>query len=201
MTETFEITATARSDSGKGASRRLRREGRVPGIVYGGHREPQMVSLLHTELLRHLEHEAFYSHVLELKLPGDTQQVILKDLQRHPARPFILHVDFQRISAGEKIRKIVPIHFLNESNCKGVKMGGSVAHRLTEVEIVCLPQDLPEFIPIDMTEMDAGTIIHLSEVPLPPGVELAHAPDPDVPVVIVYGRGSGAADEEGAGSS
>jgi large subunit ribosomal protein L25 len=198
MSETFEVIAQLRSDAGKGASRRLRREGQVPAIVYGGHQPPEMISIAHNELLQQLGHEAFYSHILDLNLGDQHSRVVLKDLQRHPAKPFVLHVDFQRVSMDEKIRMMVPLHFLNESTCKGVKMGGAVSHNLTEIEITCLPSDLPEFIGIDMTNLDVGDIVHLSEVPLPQGVELAHAPDPDVPVVIIHGaHGGGEEGEEG----
>ena len=197
MSETFEVIAQPRSDAGKGASRRLRREGLVPAIVYGGHREPEMISISHNELVQQLEQEAFYSHILDLKVGEESSAVVLKDLQRHPAKPFVLHVDFQRVSMDEKIRMMVPLHFVNEATATGVKMGGAVSHNLTEIEVTCLAKDLPEFIGLDMANMDIGDIVYLSEVPLPEGVQLAHAPDPDVPVVIIHG-GHGGADEEAA---
>ncbi|MGA7978659.1 MAG: 50S ribosomal protein L25/general stress protein Ctc [Chromatiaceae bacterium] len=198
MSESFEIDARSRADAGKGASRRLRREGLVPAIVYGGHQEPEMISLVHNDLVRHLQHEAFYSHVLDLKVGDNASKVVVKDLQRHPAKPFIQHVDFQRVSADEKIRMLVPLHFLNQDTAKGVKMGGAVSHNVTEVEIACLPKDLPEYIEIDMAEMVIGDIVHLSEIPMPDGVALAHDPDPDLPVVILHG-GHAAGPEEGEG--
>jgi large subunit ribosomal protein L25 len=198
MSVSFEIDAKPRADTGKGASRRLRREGLVPAIVYGGHDQPEMVSLVHSALIRHLDEEAFYSHVLDLKVGDKVSKVVLKDLQRHPAKPFIQHVDFQRVSAGEKIRMTVPLHFLNEDSARGVKIGGAVSHNITEVEITCLPKDLPEYIAIDMAEMEIGDIVHLSEIPMPEGVSLAHAPDPDLPVVILHG-GHAAGPEEGEG--
>lgn len=185
MSASFEINAQPRQDAGKGASRRLRRQGLVPAIVYGGDREPEMISLAHNDLVRHLERESFYSQVLDLEVTDKTEQVVIKDLQRHPAKPFILHVDFQRISAAEKIRMTIPLHFLNESSATGVKLGGMVAHKLTEIEIICLPKDLPQYIEIDMLEMAIGDVVHLSQISLPEGVALAHAPDPDVPVVTV----------------
>jgi large subunit ribosomal protein L25 len=187
MSMSFDVNAQSRQDAGKGASRRLRRQGLVPAVVYGARREPEMISLVHNELVQHLEHEAFYSHILDLKVGDKADKVVIKDLQRHPAKPFILHVDFQRVSADEKIRMMVPLHFLNEGSAKGVKTGGVVSRNLTEIEISCLPKDLPEYIEIDLTEMDIGDIVHLSEVRLSEGVTLAHAPDPDVPVVIVHG--------------
>ncbi|WP_039960773.1 50S ribosomal protein L25/general stress protein Ctc, partial [endosymbiont of Riftia pachyptila] len=172
MSVSFEITAQPRSDTGKGASRRLRRTGMVPGIIYGGHQEPSMISLAHNELILHLDHEAFYSHILNLKVGDATEQVVLKDLQRHPAKPFIMHIDFQRISAGEKIRMQVPLHFTNQETAPGTKAGGQASHMLSDVEITCLPKDLPEFIEVDMGEMNVGDAIHLSELKLPAGVEL-----------------------------
>ncbi|MFZ1538857.1 MAG: 50S ribosomal protein L25/general stress protein Ctc [Chromatiaceae bacterium] len=197
MSEKFEVLAESRSDTGKGASRRLRRTGRVPAIVYGAHQEPEMISLGHNSLILQLENEAFYSHILTLNVAGKTQRVVLKDLQRHPAKPFVLHADFLRVQAHEKLRMSVPLHFLNASNCKGVKLGGGVvSHNMTDIEVTCLPQDLPEFIGLDLTELDLGGIIHLSEVPLPPGVELAQAPDPDVPVVVIHSGHGGEGEEE-----
>jgi len=208
MSANFEVNAQRRQDAGKGASRRLRRQGLVPAIVYGADREPEMISLVHNELVRHLEYEAFYSQVLDLKVGDETEEVVIKDLQRHPAKPFILHVDFQRIRALEKIRKTIPLHFLNEDNAKGVKLGGMVSRKLTEVEVVCLPKDLPRNIEVDLLEMEVGDIVHLSAISLPEGVMLAHAPDPDVPVVIIHGaqihdeeeaEAAEAGDEEGEG--
>jgi large subunit ribosomal protein L25 len=129
------------------------------------------------------------------------QSVVLKALQRHPAKPFILHADFQRVQADEKLRMTVPIHFLNEANCMGVKLGGGVvSHSLNEIEISCLPKDLPEYIAIDLVDLELGDIIHLSEVPLPAGVELAQAPDPDVPVVVIHSGHGGGGEEEGKAS-
>jgi len=194
MSVNFDVIALPREAVGKGASRRLRRSGQVPAIVYGGHQEPEMISVSHNELLKHLEHEAFYSHVLNLRLGESTTAVVLKDLQRHPAKPFILHVDFLRVTQDEKLRMSVPLHFVNEAKCKGVKAGGQVSHHLTEVEISCLPKDLPEFIEVDMTEMEVGDTLHLSELKLPQGVELLHASEE--PVVVVHGPRGGGDEEE-----
>lgn len=197
MSVSFEVNAQPRTGTGTGASRRLRRTGLVPAIVYGAHQDPEMVSVSHNELLKHLEHEAFYSHVLDLKVGDEVTKVVLKDMQRHPAKPFILHVDFMRVSQDEKLKMVVPLHFLNEDTCKGVKMGGVASHTITEVEIVCLPKDLPEFIGVDMAEMEIGSIVHLSELVLPEGVALAHAPDPDEPVVVIHGARGGSEEDEG----
>jgi len=197
MSESFTVAAECRRDTGKGASRRLRRRGLVPGIVYGAHREPEMITLSHNELVRHLEEEAFYSHILDLTVGGKTDKVILKDMQRHPARPFILHVDFQRVSAEEKIRKLVPLHFLNQENAKGVKMGGAITHYSAEIEISCLPKDLPEYIAVDLAETGIGETLHLSQIRLPEGVALAHTSEQDVPIVSIHG-GQPQGEEEGA---
>jgi large subunit ribosomal protein L25 len=201
MSERFDVIAKVRSDGGKGASRRLRREGLVPGIVYGGHQDPQMISVPHSELDRQLKNEAFYSSLLDLKIDDSTTQVVLKDLQRHPAKPFVLHVDFQRVSREDKLRMTVPIHFENEATAVGVKAGGKVSHNLTEIEITCLPADLPEYIAVDMSAMAVGDILHVSELRLPEGVELTHAVEPETPVVMVHaGYGGAAAEEEEGGA-
>jgi len=198
MSVNFEVTAQPRETTGKGASRRLRRAGFVPAIVYGAHEEPEMLTLSHNDLVKHLEHEAFYSHVLDLKIGESVTKVVLKDMQRHPARPFILHVDFMRVSQDETLRMVVPLHFVNEEKSKGVKIGGQASHNITEVEVACLPKDLPEFIEVDMIDMEIGDVIHLSEIKMPEGVELAHAPDPDEPVVVIHGPRGGGDDEETA---
>jgi len=197
MSETFEVIARSRTDAGRSASRRLRKLGQVPGIVYGGQREPTMISVDHNELVKHLEYESFYSHVLDLSLDGSTEKVVLKDLQRHPARPFVIHIDFQRISAEKRIRMHVPMHFSNENLCPGIKKGGTVTRNITELEVVCLPQDLPEFISVDMAELDMGHTVHVSDLQLPAGVELSHTLDPHAPVVSIHGvRGGGEAEAE-----
>ncbi len=205
MSVSFEIDALPRSDAGKGASRRLRRSGQVPAIIYGGHQDPAMISVVHTTLLQNLEYEAFYSHILTLKLAGKEERVVLKDLQRHPSKPFVQHVDFQRISENEKLRLHVPLHFVNEATSPGVKMGGRVSHTLADVEVSCLPKDLPEFIEVDMAVLEVGQSIHLSELQLPAGVEipeLAQGPEHDLVVVSIHAghaEAETAEVEEGAG--
>jgi large subunit ribosomal protein L25 len=196
MSENFEVPAQIRSDTGKGASRRLRRRGLVPGIVYGAHKDPVMISIGHNEIERGLEQEAFYSSLLDLKLDGTSTKVVLKDLQRHPSKPFILHADFQRVSRDEKLRLTVPIHFENEETCAGVKKSGVVAHNLTEIEVSCLPGNLPEFVAVDMTGVDLGDSILVSDLKLPAGVELTHAADLDAPVVMVYAPQAETSDED-----
>ena len=203
MQENFEISAVSRDVQGKGASRRLRREGLVPGIIYGGDVEPQMFATRHTELLLHLEHEAFYSHILTVKLDGQDQKVVLKDLQRHPSKPFVLHVDLLRVSDKDRIKMNVPLHFINEEDCPGVKAGGKVSHVMTDVEIICAAQDLPEYIEVDMAGMDVGDTIHLSELKMPKGVDilaLTHGDeDHDTGVVAIHAAKGGTEAEEESG--
>ncbi|WP_426416052.1 50S ribosomal protein L25/general stress protein Ctc [Aestuariirhabdus sp. LZHN29] len=174
MSNEFELNAQARADLGKGASRRLRRLANLmPAIIYGAGKTPSQISIPQKDMLKALENEAFYSHILTLNVDGAKEQVILKDLQRHPAKPMVMHADFLRVSANQALTTHVPLHFLNEENCKGVKQGGgSITHNLIEVEIRCLPADLPEYIEIDTLELDLGDIVHLSDLKLPKGVSL-----------------------------
>jgi large subunit ribosomal protein L25 len=195
MSADFEVIAEPRSDMGKGASRRLRRSGLLPAVVYGAHREPAMISLKHHELVHALENEAFYSNLLTLKVDGKAETVVLKDLQRHPAKPFILHVDFQRVQADEKIRLHVPIHFVNEDTSPGIKMGGQASHVMGDVEISCLPKDLPEFVEVDMSKLEMGAILHASELTLPAGVELAASDSGEDPIVVTIHATHRSADE------
>ena len=174
MSAMFELSAEPRSDLGKGASRRLRRAGKVPAILYGGGLEPQALTLEHLEFMNQLQNEAIYSHVLTLKLGDRIENAVLRDLQRHPFKPTILHVDFLRVSADRKLRVHIPLHFINEENALGVKQqGGLVNHALIDIEIACLPKDLPEFIEVDLIELGIGEALHLSDLKLPDGVELA----------------------------
>ena len=190
MSEDFKLEAALRDDSGKGASRRLRRlEGLVPAIVYGGRKNPQAVTISHNELMKHLEHEAFYSHIITLDIAGTEESVILKDLQRHPAKPIVLHADFLRVSKTKKFVTRVPLHFINEATSVGVKQqGGLVSHLSTDLEITCLPADLPEFIEVDLAEVEIGQIVHISDLKLPKGVEsvaLSHGEDYNLPVASI----------------
>jgi len=184
----FEINADVRESQGKGASRRLRHAGRIPAIVYGADQAPQSISLLHSQFIRHLEQEAIYSHVLTLKIGDKIESVVLKDMQRHPFKPIIMHVDFLRTSATAKLHIHVPFHFLNEDTCVGVKTGGgAISHHLPEIEILCLPQNLPEFIAIDLAEMNVGDVVHLADLTLPEGVELPALTHGDnLPVVSIH---------------
>jgi large subunit ribosomal protein L25 len=199
----YTISANARQDVGKGASRRLRREqGLVPAIVYGANKEPQMISIAHKDLLWFLDDEAFFTSILTLDVDGSKESVVLKDLHRHPAKAVVLHADFLRVSADTKITLHVPLHFLNEESCIGVKMqGGNITHAMTDIEVSCLPKDLPEFIEVDLKDVEAGTTLHISDLKLPEGVEstaLALGEDHDSGVVTVHTpRGGAAADDEG----
>ena len=202
MSEDFVLDAQARDDLGKGASRRLRRlEGLVPGIVYGGSKNPVNISINHKDLIKHLENEAFYSHIISLNIAGKAEDVILKDLQRHPSKPMVLHADFLRVSKSTKLHTNVPLHFVNEATSKGVKLqGGKVVHNLVQLEVSCLPANLPEFIEVDLGEMEVGQILHISDLKLPKGVTsvaLSHGADHDLAVVTML-KPKGGADEEAA---
>jgi len=211
MSDQFEIQAEVREDLGKGASRRLRRlSGHVPAIIYGGDKAPQPLSLVRKDLEKALENEAFYSHVLTINVGKDQQKAILKDLQRHPARNSVMHADFLRVNENKPIKVHVPIHFINEAKSYGVKtQGGIVQHQETDIEVQCLPKDIPEYIEVDMIKVEVGQIIHLSDIVLPEGVTsvaLGLGEDHDLAVAsIVAPRGgsetaedeSEAAPEEG----
>jgi large subunit ribosomal protein L25 len=191
MAISFELNAEPRSDMGKGASRRLRHAGKVPAIMYGGDKDPEALTLSHNEVLRNLEHEAFYSHILTVKSGSTETQAILRDLQRHPSKAVIMHMDLQRVSATEKLKTQVPVHVLGEEAAVGVKAGGLVSHDLTEVAVECLPKDLPEFIEVDISELGVGESIHLSALSVPEGVtltELARGEDHDISVVSIHAK-------------
>jgi large subunit ribosomal protein L25 len=186
----FTLQAYVRADKGKGASRRLRRlNAQVPAILYGDDKTPAMLSVPHKDLLKCLDSEAFYSSIITLDIDGQPHKVLLRDLQRHPARPIILHVDFQRVSGTRKIHIRVPLHFINEDSCVGVKQqGGSISHSMNELEVSCLAADLPEFIEVDLAAVEVGQVVHISDLKLPQGVEsvaLHHGADHDLPVVAV----------------
>ena len=170
----FALNAEVRSDLGKGASRRLRRnESLVPAVIYGGEKPAQSISLLAKDLAKLLENEAAFSHVLTLNVAGVNESVVIKALQRHPAKGFVLHADFQRVVAGQKLTAHVPLHFINEATAVGVKQqGGEISHTISEVEVSCLPKDLPEFIEVDMAAVEVGQTVHMSDLKLPKGVEL-----------------------------
>jgi large subunit ribosomal protein L25 len=182
MSKKFELSATSRADVGKGASRRLRRlENTIPAVVYGANKPAQSITLKHNAMIHALEHEAFYSSILTLSIDGEAQPVLLKDLQRHPFKPKVLHADFLRVDMNKELRVNVPLHFVGTA--VGVKQGGVVSHLMTELHISCLPKDLPEYIEVDVTAMELGDTLHVSHIKLPKGVasiELAHNEDPAV---------------------
>ena len=183
----FELSAEPRNDQGKGASRRLRHDGRVPAILYGGHAEPRAITLNHQKLMTLVDNEKFYSSIINLVVGDKKQAAILKDLQMHPARNAIQHVDLQRVVETEKIRIHIPIHFKGEAASPGVKsQGGVVSHRVADVEISCLPKDLPEFIELDLSKMEMNESKHLSDLPLPEGVTIPSIAKGDAVVVTVH---------------
>ena len=190
MADDFDLIAELRDDAGKGASRRLRREGKVPAILYGGGRPPRNLAFDHNKVIQQLENESFYSSVLNVKVGDKEQAVILKDLQRHPAKRQILHMDLQRIREDEVIRMNVPIHFLNEGIAVGVKQGGgSVSRLMTDVEVVCLPKNLPEYLEVDIAELELDEMRYISDIPLPEGVEipaLAQGEEANQPIVSIH---------------
>ena len=191
MSVEMKLAAQKRTDTGKGASRRLRRAKAVPGIIYGAGKEPEMIEVSAFELARLMELEAFYSQIIDLTIGKKKQPTVVKDLQRHPFKDRVLHIDFQRVKAGEKLHVGLPIHFLNEEKCKGVKAGGVVHRDMIEVAIIALPKDLPEYLEVDLADLDVGEAIHLSELNVPEGVELeafSHGGDEhdhDHPVVSI----------------
>ncbi|MBD1550903.1 50S ribosomal protein L25/general stress protein Ctc [Pseudomonas typographi] len=193
----FTLNAEVRSDLGKGASRRLRRTAaQVPAVIYGGTQSPESISLLAKELAKLLENEAAYAHVIELNVAGQKQSVLIKALQRHPAKGHVLHADFLRVVAGQKLTANVPVHFMNQE--AAVKKGGEISHTVTELEVSCLPKDLPEFIEVDLADAEIGTIIHLSQVKAPKGVEfVALAHGNDLAVANVHAPRIQAEDAEG----
>jgi large subunit ribosomal protein L25 len=190
MAKSVDLVAETRTDAGKGASRRLRRANKVPAIVYGGGRDPRAVEFDRNQLAHQMENEAFFSSVLNIKIGDKSQPVILKDVQWHPAKNLVLHMDMQRIIADQKIKMSVPIHYLNEETAVGVKMsGGSVSHMINEVEINCLPANLPEYLAIDIGELDLDQTLYLSDLTLPEGVEmpeLTDDPDTNKGVVSIH---------------
>jgi large subunit ribosomal protein L25 len=173
MATIHEIPAESRTDEGKGASRRLRQTGKVPAILYGGSDAPANIQLDHNTVFLASHNEWFYSAILDLKLDGKAQKVLLRDMQRHPFKPQLLHLDFQRVDENKAIRIRVPLHFLNQEKSPAGKMAGVlISHALTDIEISCLPKDLPEFISVDLGELNVGDIVHISDLKLPGGVEI-----------------------------
>lgn len=200
MTNTFELHAELRHDLGKGASRRLRRQhDKIPAIMYGGKAEAVSLMLDHNKVKKSLENEAFYSHLLAIHIDGKKETAILKNLQRHPVKPIIMHMDFQRVSPTDKIHVRVPLHFSEAEHAPGVEQGGVVSHQMADVEIVCMAKDLPEYIAVDISNMALNQVIHLSDLKCPNGVEilaLTHGAEHDQPVVSIHLPRSAEAVEE-----
>ena len=196
----FELNASKRTLQGSGASRRLRRADKVPGIIYGGEATPIMIELGHNDLLLALRKEAFHSSVISLKLDGATETVVLRDAQMHPYKSLVLHVDFQRVDATHAIHQKVPLHFVNADAAPGVKLsGGVVSHAMNEIDVTCLPQDLPEFIEVDLKDMKGGQTLHVSQLTFPKGVKpVMHGSDDPVVVAITVKKAAAAEGEEAA---
>jgi large subunit ribosomal protein L25 len=205
MATTHEIKVERRSDEGKGASRRLRRAAKIPAIVYGGELKPVSIQLDHEAVWLASQNEWFYSSILDLSLGGDIQKVLLRDMQRHPYKQLIMHLDFQRVNDNETLRTSVPLHFLNEDKSPAGKSSEVVVmHELNEVEVECLPKDLPEFIEVDLAGLSVGDIVHLSDIKLPAGVELPalkQGKEHDVAVVIAKHGQEEAVEDEAGGES
>lgn len=194
--ELYTLNAEVRADLGTGASRRLRHADKVPAILYGAGKDAVALTLDHNKVIKAQEDEGFYSHILTLNIAGESVEAILKDIQRHPFKPKVTHLDFQRVDASHKIHTKVPVHFLNEE--AATKGGNTVAHHVTEIEITCLPAALPEFVEVDVAAIEVGATVHLSDVTLPAGVtsvELAKGADHDQAVVTLNAP-KGAASEE-----
>ncbi|MCF7500378.1 MULTISPECIES: 50S ribosomal protein L25/general stress protein Ctc [Pseudoalteromonas] len=193
---TYTYNAELRTETGTGASRRLRREDKVPAILYGADKEAASIVLAHKDMIKAQEDEGFYTHILTLNIGGESVEAILKDIQRHPFKPKITHLDFQRVDASHKLHTKVPVHFIGEE--KVTKAGNTVVHQLTEIEITCLPKSLPEFVEVNVADLVAGDSIHLSDLKLPSGVssvELAKGADHDQSVVTVKANKAAPAEE------
>ena len=196
----MKVVAFERAKQGTGASRRLRNAGKAPGIIYGGAAEPQLIELDHNALWHALKKEAFHSSVLDLEVAGKTSQVLLRDVQYHPYKQQVLHVDFQRVSAKEKLHTKVPLHFLGEEESAAVKLEHClISHIMTELEVSCLPANLPEFVEVDLSKLVKGDTLKLSQIALPKGVEaVVHGEDDPVVVSVVAPKGADEAEGEAA---
>ena len=190
MSEDFDLIAEIREGQGKGASRRLRHEGKVPAIIYGAGRPPRQLAFDHNRVIQQLENESFYSSILNIKVGEKSQAAIVKDLQRHPSLPRIMHMDLQRIVEDQVIRMNVPIHLIGADVAIGVKEGGGkVSHMRTDVEVVCLPKNLPEYLELDISELELDGLMYLTDIPLPEGVEvpeLAQEVEQVQPIVSIH---------------
>ena len=199
----FEINAKKRVQQGSGASRRLRRASKVPGIVYGGAAEPVPVEIDHNEILLALRKESFQSSIITLKLEGTIQSVLLRDVQMHPYKSLVLHVDFQHVDAGRVIHQKVPLHFINADIAPGVKLGGGmVSHVMNDIEVSCLPKDLPAFVEVDLKDMEAGQTLSVSQLAFPKGVTpVSHSEEDPVVVTIIVKKAAATEETEEGGES
>ncbi|MBE0468412.1 MAG: 50S ribosomal protein L25/general stress protein Ctc [Methyloprofundus sp.] len=193
MSNVFEFNAVSRVASGTSSAKASRRNGNIPAVIYGGNGEPELIELIHNDVVKSLVNEAVYSHILKLNIGGKVENAILKDIQRHPAKTQILHMDFMRVVMAEKLKINVPLHFINEALCPGIKEGGVLTHSMIDVEIECLPKNIPEYIEVDLTGLQIGESIHLAQIVLDDGLEmvaLTHGEDHDLPVAqIMKSRG------------
>jgi len=201
MSGHFELNAEVREDKGKGSSRRLRRlADQIPAIIYGAGKDPQPITLVRKDLEKALESEAFYTSVLAIQVGKATEKAVLKDLQRHPAKDVVMHADFMRVDENVEIKLTIPLHYINEDTCVGVKLGGGmIQHQVTEIEVQCLPANIPEFIEVDMAELDIGSIVHLSDLALPDGVtsvDLRLGAEHDLALASVMAPKGGGSDDE-----
>ncbi len=199
---TFTLNLTNRTDKGKGASRRLRRTNQIPAVIYGGGTEPQSLQMNHDDIIKALSDGAIYTSVLDINIDGKVTKAVFKDIQRHAYKPKVLHIDFLRINDNEKIHMHIPIHCLGGDVAPGVKAGGQMNHNMSDIEVICLAKDLPEYLEIDVSEMNIGDTLHISDLPLPEGVvsaELAHGAAHDQPIVAIHkSRGMSEDDEDAA---
>ncbi|MCK5353996.1 MAG: 50S ribosomal protein L25/general stress protein Ctc [Methyloprofundus sp.] len=205
MSSVFEFDAVSRANAGTSGAKGIRRNGNIPAVIYGGSSEPELIELSHNEIAKKLANEAVYSHVLQLNVGGKVQNAILKDMQRHPAKDTIIHMDFMRVNMNEKIKVHVPLHFINEATSVGVKAGGVVTHSMVEIEVTCLPGDLPEYIEVDLESVDIGGSVHLTDIAVSEGVEilaLTHGEDHNLPVAqIVKTRIAASEDDDVTGAA
>ena len=190
MPSNFALSARNRNMLGKAEVRRMRRlNGEVPAVIYGGKIDPQSISLVHKDVMKALENASFYAHIINLKIDGKDEEVVIKDIQRHPAKATVLHMDFLRINKSTYISIKIPLHFANEDRCVGVrKQGGTISRTMSELEVKCLPKDIPECIEIDVSNIAVGETLHISNINLPRGVEsvvLSQGPEYDLPVAVV----------------
>jgi len=202
MADKLDLVAEFRTDTGKGSSRRLRRAGKVPAIIYGAGREPRSLTFNHNDLLKATDHESFFSSILNVQVGDNVRAAILRDIQVHPSKHQIMHIDLQRVVENQKIHMEVPIHYLNETTCVGVKIGGGTVQKTrTEVEVICFPRDLPEYLEVDLQNLEVDELLHLSDIKLPEGVELTDLiadPPRDEPIVSVHVLRGSVEDEQTA---